>query len=79
MLVNNLRGKEVLALIPDIDKKVIKVKVTNLEANGIWVESDSIKVSLINESLGTPEGEKPVFFVPFSAITALVGWVPIAR
>ena len=74
--LNGMIGKMIVARIPALDQEdMVTARLHKVEANGIWVESQSFNEAILERVGMTASLRGLVLFVPFSSIDFVVSSV----
>ena len=77
--LEELIGTEIVAKVPAFDKtKWVRLKLHNVEASGLWVESKEIQDAAIKDAAVTFAPRTAVFFLPFAQIVFVVSSLDMA-
>jgi len=67
-------GTEIIAFVPIFHKTQLQpLKLHNVEAGGIWAESQTIEEPILKRIGLTAIPKSAVFFLPFSQIVCILG------
>lgn len=66
--LNHWVGVQVGALIPMLNPGPLWITIHNVEAGGLWIESDQLPISFIRGKDDFDDEGKVVFFVPYAQI-----------
>jgi len=72
MKSEDLVGKEVLAMIPMFDQKLLqRITIHGVEAGGLWVECENYSKLMLSK-LNQPAIKTPLWFVPYHEIRMML-------
>jgi len=69
MTLSELMGKEIILLVPFIDRDHYQyVKLVGVEAGGIWIESQEMLNRVYSAAGAVASKRRPIFFFPYHQI-----------
>jgi hypothetical protein len=72
--LKRLEGEQVLAMIPFLNsERMDLITLRRVEQHGIWIEHQPSLEKFLNLAGASASPKTPVFFVPWCAVTAILG------
>ena len=74
--LKEMEGELIVLRLALVGDDFMQVRLHKVEDFGIWIETQ-VMTDMLLSSVGAPASQKtPVFFLPWNAVLAIVGWEP---